>query len=86
MCIRDSNQEEFAGFSFINDDFGKFQPSSTAASAPNTRPATDTEQPSQDSQPAAETEASSVAVPTSDSSDEQAAVAAAPATVDAESA
>lgn len=37
--IRAINQEEFAGFSFINDDFGKFHPRSTLSTVVvNSRP------------------------------------------------
>lgn len=75
--IKAINQDEFAGFSFINDDFGKFQPSSTALSVPNTRPTTDTEQPSRDSQPVAAAAATSANEPTSEPSGEQDAAAAA---------
>jgi len=85
--IKAINQEEFAGFSFINDDYGKFQPSSTALSVPNIRPAAETENPVQDDQPtaaaAAEAAASSVKVPTSESSGEEATAAAADATAEA---
>ena len=83
--IKAINQEEFAGFSFINDDYGKFQPSSTALSVPNIRPAAETENPVQDDQPtaAAEAAASSVKVPTSESSGEEATAAVADATAEA---
>jgi Protein kinase C terminal domain len=38
--IKAINQDEFAGFSFINDDFGKFHPRSTMSSVVvNSRPA-----------------------------------------------
>ena len=85
--IKAINQEEFAGFSFINDDYGKFQPSSTALSVPNIRPAAETENPVQDDQPtaaaAAKAAASSVKVPTSESSGEEATAAVADATAEA---
>jgi len=72
--IKAINQEEFAGFSFINDDYGKFQPSSTALSTPNIRPSTDTENPVQDDQPAEAAE-SLAKVPASEPSNEEAAAA-----------
>jgi len=79
--IKAINQEEFAGFSFINDDYGKFQPSSTALSVPNIRPVTETEHPVQDDQPVAVAAAASLAKePASESSGEEATAVAAAAT------
>ena len=85
--IKAINQEEFAGFSFINDDFGKFQPSSAASSAvvPNTRPATvEPERPSDDDQPVVATTAATVSA--SESSSEEAPAVAAAAADEAQSA